>query len=147
MLEILKHAHSGLRWVALILLLLAIVNAFTSSTYEKKHRLINLFAMVSLHTQLLIGFGLYFISPRVKFVEHWMSSEVSGGAYRFYNMEHISMMIIAIILVTIGHSKSKKGSTPAEKFKPIKLWYVLGLILILAAIPWPFRTALGGAWF
>ncbi|NBR14163.1 MAG: cytochrome B [Flavobacteriales bacterium] len=143
MLDILKHTHSGLRWVALILLLLAIVNAFTSSTYEKKHRLINLFAMVSLHTQLLIGLGLYFISPRVKFFDGWMKD----AFYRFYGMEHISMMIIAIILVTIGHSKSKKGSTPAEKFKPIKLWYVLGLILILAAIPWPFRTALGGAWF
>jgi hypothetical protein len=147
MLEILKHTHSGLRWVALILLLLAIVNAFTSSTYEKKHRLVNLFAMVSLHTQLLIGLVLYFISPRVKFVENWMSSEVAKGAFRFYNMEHISLMIIAIILVTIGHSKSKKGPTPVDKFKPIKLWYVVGLILIIASIPWPFRTALGGAWF
>ncbi|NCA20714.1 MAG: cytochrome B [Crocinitomicaceae bacterium] len=106
MLDILKHTHSGLRWVALILLLLAIVNAFTSSTYEKKHRLINLFAMVSLHTQLLIGLGLYFISPRVKFFDGWMKD----AFYRFYGMEHISMMIIAIILVTIGHSKSKKGS-------------------------------------
>jgi hypothetical protein len=147
MLDILKHTHSGLRWVALILLILAIVNAFTSSAYEKKHRLINLFAMVSLHTQLLIGLVLYKISDRVKFVENWMSSEVSKGAYRFYNLEHISLMIIAVILVTIGHSKSKKGETPADKFKPIKLWYVIGLILILAAIPWPFRTALGGAWF
>jgi hypothetical protein len=105
--------------------------------------MINLFAMVSLHTQLLIGLGLYFISPRVKFFDGWMKD----AAFRFYGMEHISLMIIAIILVTIGHSKSKKGSTPAEKFKPIKIWYVLGLILIVAAIPWPFRTALGGAWF
>ena len=147
MLDILKHTHSGLRWVALILLLLAIVNAFTSKTYEKKHKMINLFAMVTLHTQLLIGLGLYFISPRVQFVKGWMSSKVAEGMYRFYNLEHILLMIIAIVLVTIGHSKSKKGATPEEKFKPIKLWYVIGLLLILAAIPWPFRTVLGGGWF
>ena len=147
MLDILKHAHSGLRWVALILLLLAIVNAFTSKTYEKKHKMINLFAMVTLHTQLLIGLGLYFISPRVQFVKGWMSSKVAEGMYRFYNLEHILLMIIAIALVTIGHSKSKKGATPEEKFKPIKLWYVIGLLLILAAIPWPFRTLLRGGWF
>ena len=147
MLDILKHAHSGLRWVALILLLLAIVNAFTSKTYEKKHKMINLFAMVTLHTQLLIGLGLYFISPRVQFVKGWMSSKVAEGMYRFYNLEHILLMIIAIALVTIGHSKSKKGATPEEKFKPIKLWYVIGLLLILAAIPWPFRTVLRGGWF
>ena len=147
MLDLLKHVHSGLRWVALILLLLAIVNAFTSKTYEKKHKMINLFAMVTLHTQLLIGLGLYFISPRVQFVKGWMSSKVAEGMYRFYNLEHILLMIIAIALVTIGHSKSKKGATPEEKFKPIKLWYVIGLLLILAAIPWPFRTVLGGGWF
>jgi hypothetical protein len=147
MLDLLKHTHSGLRWVALILLILAIINAFTSTAYEKKHRLINLFAMVTLHTQLLIGLGLYFISPRVQFLKGWMSSDVAKGMYRFYNLEHILLMIIAIALVTIGHSKSKKGATPEEKFKPIKLWYVIGLLFILAAIPWPFRTVLGGGWF
>ena len=141
--NILVHAHSGLRWVALILLLLAIVNAFTSSTYEKKHRLINLFAMVSLHTQLLLGFALYFMSDKVKFVEGWMKEVM----YRFYGMEHLMGMLIAIVLVTIGHSKSKKGNSPAEKFKPIKLWYLIGLILIIASIPWPFRVELGGSWF
>jgi undecaprenyl pyrophosphate phosphatase UppP len=142
--SILTHAHSGLRWVALILLLLAIVNAFTSKTYEKKHRLINLFAMVTLHTQLLIGLVQYFVtSTKVQFVDGWMKNPL----LRFYGMEHILLMIIAIVLVTIGHSKSKKGTTPEEKFKPIKLWYVIGLLQILAAIPWPFRTVLGGGWF
>ncbi|MFY7945032.1 MAG: hypothetical protein ACOVNZ_10635 [Crocinitomicaceae bacterium] len=142
--SILTHAHSGLRWVALILLLLAIVNAFTSKEYDKKHRLINLFAMVSLHTQLLIGLIQYFgTSTKVQFIEGWMKNPL----LRFYGMEHILLMIIAIALVTIGHSKSKKGTTPEEKFKPIKLWYVIGLLLILAAIPWPFRTVLGGGWF
>jgi hypothetical protein len=142
--SILTHAHSGLRWIALILLLLAIVNAFTSKTYEKKHRMINLFAMVSLHTQLLIGLIQYFgTSTKVQFIEGWMKNPL----LRFYGMEHILLMIIAIVLVTIGHSKSKKGATPEEKFKPIKLWYVIGLLLILAAIPWPFRTVLGGGWF
>jgi membrane protein DedA with SNARE-associated domain len=142
--SILTHAHSGLRWVALILLLLAIVNAFTSKTYEKKHKLINLFSMVTLHTQLLIGLVQYFVtSQKVQFIDGWMKNPL----LRFYGMEHILLMIIAIVLVTIGHSKSKKGTTPEEKFKPIKLWYVIGLLLILAAIPWPFRTVLGGGWF
>lgn len=142
--SILTHAHSGLRWVALILLILAIINAFTSKTYEKKHKMINLFAMVILHTQLLIGLVQYFgTSSKVQFIEGWMKNPL----LRFYGMEHLAGMLIAIIVVTIGHSKSKKGSTPEEKYKPIKLWYVVGLILIVASIPWPFRAALGGEWF
>ena len=141
--NILVSAHSGLRWIALILLLLAIYNAFTAKNYEKKHRLVNMFAMISLHTQLLIGLALYFTSAKVQFTEGWMKVAL----YRFYGMEHLMGMIIEIVLDTIGHSKSKKATESAAKFKAIKLWYVLALILILAFIPWPFRTALGAGWF
>jgi membrane protein DedA with SNARE-associated domain len=141
--NILVSAHSGLRWIALVLLLLAIYNAFTAKEYEKKHRLVNMFAMISLHTQLLIGLVLYFTSDKVQFIEGWMKSTL----LRFYGMEHLAGMLIAIVLVTIGHSKSKKAVSSSDKFKAIKLWYMLALILILAFIPWPFRTALGAGWF
>ena len=143
MYEILKHTHSGLRWIALILILLAIYNAFTANAFGKREKMINLFSMVSLHTQLLIGLILYFISPRVSFAAGWMKD----AALRFYGMEHLAGMIIAIALITIGYVKSKKGTSPQEIYKPIKLFYIIGLILILASIPWPFRAHLGGAWF
>lgn len=142
--SILTHAHSGLRWVAIILLLLAIINAFTSKTFEKKHKMINLFTMITLHTQLIIGLVQYFItSGKVKFFDGWMKE----AAFRFYGMEHLLGMLIAIVLITVGYSKSKRGVTDSEKFKPIKLFYLIGFILIMASIPWPFRTALGGSWF
>ena len=141
--SILTHAHSGLRWVAIILLLLAIINAFTSKTFEKKHKMINLFTMITLHTQLIIGLVQYFItSGKVKFFDGWMKE----AAFRFYGMEHLAGMLIAIVLITVGYSKSKRGTTDSEKFKPIKLFYLIGFILIIASIPWPFRTALGGSW-
>lgn len=142
--SILTHAHSGLRWVAIILLLLAIINAFTSKTFEKKHKMINLFTMITLHTQLIIGLVQYFItSGKVKFFDGWMKE----AAFRFYGMEHLMGMLIAIVLITVGYSKSKRGTTDSEKFKSIKLFYLIGFILIIASIPWPFRTALGGSWF
>jgi len=141
--NILAHAHSGLRWVALILLLLAIVNSLTARTYEKKHKMINLFAMVSLHVQLLIGFILYFISSKVQFTEGWMKVPM----YRFYGMEHLLGMIIAIVLVTIGRRLAEKQTTDEAKHKKIRTWYTIGFVLILASIPWPFRDGLGGGWF
>lgn len=143
MLDILKHAHSGLRWVVLILMLLAIVNSLISRNYEKKHKMINLFAMISLHTQLLIGLGLYFISPRVQFFDGWMKE----ASYRFYGMEHFLGMIVAIVLVTIGRKIAEKQSTDIDKHKKIRTFYTIALVIIIASIPWPFRTALGGAWF
>ena len=143
MYEILTHTHSGLRWVALILIIFAIYNSITAKEFTKREKLINLFSMVSLHTQLLLGLVLYFNSPRVNFTSGWMKD----ASFRFYGMEHLAGMLIAIALITVGYVKSKKGTTPAAIYKPIKLFYIIGLILILASIPWPFRANLGGGWF
>jgi membrane protein DedA with SNARE-associated domain len=141
--EILLRSHSGLRWIVLGLMIYAIFNAIRKKeTYAKSDRMLNMFAMVSLHIQLVIGLILYFTSSKVVFVKGWMGDDIR----RFYGMEHISVMIIAIILVTIGHAKAKRATEPAKKHKTILLYYSIGLILILASIPWPFRN-LGAGWF
>ncbi len=146
----LLHAHSVLRWIALILLVAAIVNALVSrskGTYEKKDKMLNLFAMITLHTQLLIGLGLYFINSRnkVSFEGEWMTD--ANGMHRFFGLEHFIGMLLAIVVITIGRKKAEKATENADKHKKIVTWYVIGLLLIIAFIPWPFRTALGGAWF
>lgn len=146
MLTALQHTHSGLRWVALFLLITAIFNAIASKSkgeYVKKDKMINLFTMIVLHTQLLLGLLLYFQSPKVQFSQGWMKDAM----LRFYGMEHFLMMVIAIVLVTIGRKKAEKAVAPIVKHKKIVVWYTIALILILAAIPWPFRAALGGQWF
>ncbi len=143
--EALKHAHSGLRWIALILLLVAIVNAAksqNSGNYMKKDKMINLFAMIFLHIQLLIGLGLYFSSSKVNFIEGWMSEEI----LRFYGMEHLIGMLLAIIIVSRGRSNAeKKMKGSRNKHRKILKTYLIALILILAFIPWPFR-GLGAGW-
>ena len=141
--SILAHTHSGLRWVVLGLLVYAILNALRKkSTYEKSDRLLNMFTMVSLHIQLVLGLILYFTSSKVSFVEGWMKSDL----LRFYGMEHILLMIFAIVLVTIGHGKAKRALDVTKKHKTIILYYSIGLLLILASIPWPVRK-LGAGWF
>lgn len=140
----LLHAHSGLRWVVLILLVFAIFNASTRKTvYEKKDKMIYLLSMVFLHIQLLIGLILYFMSDKVSFASGWMKEPL----YRFYGMEHFLGMLIAIILVTIGRKKAEKATVPAKKNKIIRVYYVIGLLIVLVSIPWPFREALLGKWF
>lgn len=146
MLEGLKHAHSGLRWLVLIFLLLAIGNAFmkwrNGSSYEAGDKKISLFAMTLVHIQILIGFALYFMSNKVTFEEGFMKDAFT----RFYAVEHIAMMVLATLLITLGYSKAKRTLEDTAKFKTTFIFYLIGLVMILAAIPWPFR-ALGGAWF
>lgn len=141
--EILVRTHSGLRWIALGLLIYAILNALRKKdSYEKSDRLMNMFTMVSLHIQLVLGLILYFTSSKVSFVDGWMKNQL----LRFYGMEHILLMIIAIVLVTIGHGKAKRAIDSSKKHKTIVVYYTIAFILILASIPWPFRN-LGAGWF
>ena len=140
------HTHSGLRWIALFLLVFAIINAIKGKNamiFVKKDRLINLFTMIALHTQLLIGFVLYFTSGKVTFNPGWIKTAMS----RFYGMEHLIMMLAAIVVITIGRKKSEKSEIPSEKHGYIIKWFIIALVLLLAGIPWPFRANLGGAWF
>lgn len=130
-------AHSGLRYIVLALLLIAIINALLnrkSGAYLKKDKMINLFTMVFIHIQLLLGLILYFVGPKVNF-----SSWIQGVEnVHFFAVEHALMMILAVIFITLGRKKAEKQPVANNKHKMILRYYGLGLIIIFIAIPWPF---------
>lgn len=140
----LVHAHSGLRWIALVLLGAAVIVAIGKwqgrSGYTDGNRKLYLFTLIAIHTQLIIGLILFFISPKVNF------DLISDKLYRFYTVEHTAGMLIAIVLITIGYSRSKRAIDAVAKQRLVGIFYGLGLLLILASIPWPFRN-LGAGWF
>ncbi len=140
----LVHAHSGLRWVALVLLVIAFINAVSRwqkrSTYTAGDHKLNLYTLISVHNQLILGIILLFISPKVNF------SMMSDKLYRFYSVEHTTGMLIAIILITIGYSRAKRTELPTKKHRLVSVFFGLGLLLILLSIPWPFRIS-GAGWF
>lgn len=146
MFDVLRSSHSGLRWIVLGLLLTAIFGAASnlkSGKYEKSSKMINLFTMIVIHLQVTLGAVMAFLSGKVAYVEGWMKNP----QYRFFGLEHILLMVLAAVLITIGRKKAEKATDPNRKHKLILIWYLIGLIIILAGIPWPFRANLGGAWF
>ncbi|MCA6075500.1 cytochrome B [Fulvivirga sedimenti] len=146
MYSILTHTHSGLRWIVLITLLIAIGNAIGKTNgnrpFLRSDKRLSLMALVFTHLQLVLGLILYFISPKVVFSVESMSNDI----LRFFLVEHIFIMILAVLLITIGYSRSKRAIDEGKKFRNILVFYLLGLLLILAGIPWPFQDY-GTAWF
>jgi hypothetical protein len=139
--NILLNAHSGLRWVVLLLIIVTIINAAQGMNSRRmislRDKRLSLVSLSFVHLQVVIGLVLYFISPRVQF----SASTMSNKMLRFFTVEHLVGMLIAVILVTIGHRKSKSGS-----LKEVFWYYVIALIVMLVTIPWPFR-GLGSGWF
>jgi len=136
--EILVRAHSGLRYVVLALLLAAIFVAFSKrSTPNAPYSKVYLFAMISAHIQLLLGLILYAMNWGAKVNFSMMSEKV----IRFYSVEHITGMLIAIVMITMANAQGKK-----QNHSRVLMYCILALIVIVASIPWPFRN-LGGNWF
>jgi len=137
----LLHLHSGLRWIVLLLLIINVINAMGAmggkplSAQAKK---MSLFGLIATHTQVVIGLIVYFFSQKVRFDATTMSDPLA----RFFTVEHTTMMLIAVILITMGHRQAKAGNG-----KKMFWMYFIALLVIIAAIPWPFRTMLGGSWF
>lgn len=142
--------HSSLRYVVVILLLIAVINAILGWTGKKVYTTgdnkLSLFAMVFCHIQLLVGIAMYFLSPVVEVGLSDMGSAMQDPQVRFFTVEHGLMMILAIALITIGRSTSKKQATDNGKFKRVAIFYGLGLLIIFAMIPWPFLKDFG-TWF
>jgi len=129
--EILKSAHSGWRYLVFFLLFAAVMQALAgwlgNRNYTEGNRKLNVFTLISAHIQLVLGLVLYFLSPLTKL-------ESSTAIGRYWKMEHIALMIVAIVLITVGNAKSKKVTAAVAKHKNIAIFFGLAFIVIVAAI-------------
>ena len=149
---LLQLFHSILRW--LVLISVGISGIVALKGYLQKtpiivwERSLTILAMVVCHIQLLIGGGLY----AMKFKTYSLLSNqghqtvMTNAVIRYWKMEHIAGMILAIALVTIGRSLSKKATTEPGKQLRIAIFYLIALLIFLVMIPWPFREGIGRAW-
>lgn len=134
--------HSLFRWLVLCSLVFAVYRAYSGWLMHKAftafdNRVRHISATIA-HVQLIIGVWLYFISPIVKYFLDNFHSAVHQRQIRFFGMEHSTMMLTAIILITIGSAVSKRQTTDKGKFKTIALWYTIALVIILLNVPWSF---------
>ncbi len=136
-----KMIHSYWAYIVLIILIFAVVNAIVGLNSKKefsaKDLKISLFALITSHIQLIIGFIAYYTSEYYLIMrEAGMGEVMKNSDLRKILVEHPLVGIIAITLITIGFSKHKKKTTDASKFKTIAIFYGVALILILSRIPW-----------
>jgi hypothetical protein len=150
----LVHLHSIGRWIILLLLLIAIFNSLVAGqrpwirTDARTGTILTIFADI----MLLVGIALWYFGPRgYKFIDEMgMSAVMKSSFHRFFAIEHLAMMLIAIILIHIGKVQGKKAISDRAKHRRTLIFYLLALIIILASIPWPFREVgqtAGSGWF
>ncbi len=133
--------HNIMRWLVLIFGVLAVLAAFYGwfgkKNWSQLDDRLGLGFTSTMDIQLLLGLLLYFIfSDITKAAFQDMGAAMSNSGLRFFAVEHLLMMVIAIIIVHIGRALSKRATTDAGKHKRAAIFYTLGLLIVLASIPW-----------
>ncbi|MBN7816394.1 hypothetical protein [Algoriphagus pacificus] len=135
----LQHLHSGLAYLVLLalvcIIIYALIGTLSNREFTDKDRKIALIGFILSHIQLTVGLILYFVSP-LGFELLKSGSAMSDPAARLTAVEHPIINIIAIVLISIGYIKAKKGTVSKVRFRTIYMMYAVGLLLLLTRIPW-----------
>jgi len=147
MYEGLLHLHNFLRWVILIFLLLSVLRHLTAGNqpYAGKDKGFGLPLLIATHLNAIIGLYQFISGPYgLKQIQDFgMGGVMKDTVNRFWAIEHPLMMLIAAILITIGYGQRKSKHTARVQRRRAVIYYVLALIVILLAVPWPFREVIG----
>lgn len=137
----LLHTHNLFRWLVLIALILAVLFAFIGwmgkKEWSKKDKITGLVLTIFMDIQFLIGLILYaFVSPFTKAAFADFGAAMKNSELRFYAVEHILLMLIALIFVHIGWSKAKNATESRKKHRAATIWFGSAFLLVIAGIPW-----------
>jgi hypothetical protein len=134
--------HNLIRWILLPLIVFVLFRSYigwlTNKAFEKLDNALG-GAMIGLaHLQLLIGLILYFTSGKgYQFLT--TPGFMSDPMTRLYALEHPLTMIIAIVLLQLGRTFSKKAPNDTARFKTIAIYTSIAILLILSRqINWNF---------
>lgn len=131
--------HSYNRYLVMIALVLVLFRSFSGwmgrKPYEKFDNAASAALLGLTHLQLLLGLILYF------FVSNWTRPLFSGGGIdmkdawqRYFAMEHILMMIIAVVLIQLGRTFSKRRTDDTQKHRTLAIYTIIGTLIILASL-------------
>lgn len=134
--------HSLVRWPVLILGLLVVARAFPGWLGRKPWTAtddhLGRWFTIALDIQLLLGLVLYlFLSPLTTAAFQDFGAAMRNAPLRFWAVEHIALMLSAVVLVHVGRVATRRAGEPAAKHRRAAVVSTVALLAILVAIPWP----------
>lgn len=135
------HLHSHFRWLVLIsgvaALFIAAIKVINKAPYSKMQKNLALVYTIICDLQLLAGLSLYFFFSykTTPYLSNFAEGMKNPGI-RFFLVEHIFIMLAAIVMAHIGSSVVKKADTDEKKNMKTMIFYGISILLVLLGIPW-----------
>lgn len=140
--------HNILRWVVIILAILALVRAYSGwlgkRDWTATDRKVGIFFASAMDVQLLLGLILYIVlSPTTRTAFSDFGAAMRIADVRFFALEHIFYMVVAVVLVHIGTAMARKATQAVDKHRRAALWFTLAGLALVLGMPW-FRPLIPG---
>ncbi len=143
MYSIVLTLHSLIRWIVVIAAIAAVVVAFRGWFGRREWALLDnrlgLVFTISMDVQVLLGLILYiFLSPVVRAAFEDFGAAMTTTNVRYWAVEHVSLMILALILAHVGRARVRRAAEDLARHKSAAIFFGLAFLVLLLAIPWPF---------
>jgi hypothetical protein len=131
--------HSYNRYLLLAALAFVLFRSFSGwlgkKPYEKMDNTGSAALVGLTHLQLLLGLIQYFgTSTYTKAAFADMGAAMKNGLLRYFAVEHIAMMVLAVVFIQLGRTLSKKAIDDNAKHKKVAIFTTIALLLILGAL-------------
>jgi len=137
MYSIVLMLHSWIRWAALIAGVGAVVAAASSGPTDRAAGW-GRFLTIAVDLQMLLGLLLYFVvSPNMAMIRDNFGQAMQSRQLRFWAVEHVTAMVVAVVLVHMGAVLARGVATPAARRTRQLLCWGIATLLMIAATPWP----------
>ena len=129
-------AHHLLFFVLFLMLLISIIRSFIVGFMNKnldfkKSKILSI-TILTAHLQLVFGVILF---SQFAFSVSDFTSIMQDSILRFKYIEHPSIMLLAIIILSIGRVKAKKMEDTKQYARTIFTYFLIAFILILLRVP------------
>jgi hypothetical protein len=134
--------HSLVRWLVLLTGLLAVLRGISGwrsrRTWTIPDERAGFWFITTLDLQFVLGLLLYVaLSPITHAAFQDFGAAMQDKVARFWAVEHITGMVIAITLAHIGRARIHRSGNDQRRHKLAVIFFTLALLVILASIPWP----------
>jgi len=141
--------HNIVRWLALILGILAVVRSLIAwrqrQAWNVADRRWGVFFSSAMDLQLLLGLLLYFFfSPLTRSALQDFGAAMGNPGLRFFALEHALYMVLAVVFAHLGGVFVRRTGDEMIRHRTATLWYGLAVLLLLLGMPWnrPFFPGL-----
>lgn len=135
--------HNIVRWLVLIAGVYAVFRAWrgwlsraiwTDADAGAAKLYVNMLSL-----QFVVGIVLYVVSPLIRNALGDMAATMKNAPVRYFVVEHVTVMIIAIALGHIGAARVRKAASDSARFQAATIFLGLSLAAVAGFTPWARR--------